>query len=146
MTENREMLSSLIYRTNNMLKRDLQDHLKPYGITTDQWMVLRRVYLNSGKYNQKELADASFRERAAITRMIDLMEKKHLIERRNSPDDRREYLLYITDEGKKAYEETVDAVSDSQEAINKILPKEELKTLIVLMSKLERGMTGNSGK
>ena len=40
MTENREMLSSLIYRTNKMLKRDLQDHLKPYGITTDQWMVL----------------------------------------------------------------------------------------------------------
>ena len=76
MTENREMLSSLIYRTNKMLKRDLQDHLKPYGITTDQWMVLRRVYLNSGKYNQKELADASFRERAAITRMIDLMENK----------------------------------------------------------------------
>ena len=103
MTENREKLSSLIYRINKMLKRDLQEQLKPYGITTDQWMVLRRIYLSSGEYNQKELAEASFRERAAITRMVDIMEKKNLIERRNSPNDRREYLLYITPKGKAAY-------------------------------------------
>ena len=146
MTENREKLSSLIYRINKMLKRDLQEQLKPYGITTDQWMVLRRVYLNSGKYNQKELAEVSFRERAAITRMVDIMEKKNLIERRNSPNDRREYLLYITPKGKAAYEATEADVAESQEKINSILKNSELNTLIKLMSKLERGMQGNTGK
>ena len=146
MAENREQLSSLIYRINKMLKRDLQEQLKPYGITTDQWMVLRRIYLSSGEYNQKELAEASFRERAAITRMVDIMEKKNLIERRNSPNDRREYLLYITPKGKAAYEATEADVAESQEKINSILKNSELNTLIKLMSKLERGMQGNTGK
>lgn len=140
MGKNRETLSRLVYRVNKLLKQELQSELKPFDITTDQWTVLGQIYHNSGKYNQKELAKISFKQRAAITRMIDLMEKDKLIERQDSPTDRREYLLYITDIGKKLYEKTLPSVEESYDHIYKILKLDEIEIVIKLMSKLEKGL------
>lgn len=140
MEHSRETFSTLVYRVNKRLKQGLQEKLRDYDITTDQWIILRKIALDSGKYNQRELADSCFKERAAITRMIDLMEKKQLIYRSNSPTDRREYLLYITDEGRNLYESTLERVSSEYDAIYEVLSKDEVEEAITLLEKLERGL------
>lgn len=140
MEHSRETFSTLVYRVNKRLKQGLQEKLRDFDITTDQWIILRKIALDSGKYNQRELADSCFKERAAITRMIDLMEKKQLIYRSNSPTDRREYLLYITDEGRNLYESTLERVSSEYDAIYEVLSKDEVEEAITLLEKLERGL------
>lgn len=140
MEHSRETFSTLVYRVNKRLKQGLQEKLRDYDITTDQWIILRKIALDSGKYNQRELADSCFKERAAITRMIDLMEKKQLIYRSTSLADRREYLLYITDEGRSLYESTLERVSSEYDAIYEVLSKDEVEEAITLLEKLERGL------
>lgn len=140
MEHSRETFSTLVYRVNKRLKQGLQEKLRDYDITTDQWIILRKIALDSGKYNQRELADSCFKERAAITRMIDLMEKKQLIYRSTSLADRREYLLYITDEGRSLYESTLERVSSEYDAIYEVLSKDEVEEAIMLLEKLERGL------
>ena len=49
-------LSTQIYRVYQLHRKKIREVLKEYDITSEQWMVLGRLYRNSGEYNQKELA------------------------------------------------------------------------------------------
>ena len=132
-----EQLSSMIYRLNKLLRQQMQNELRGFGITVDQWIALRQVDLKSGNLNQKDLAVACFKERAAITRMIDLMEKKDLIERGVSKQDRREYLLYITDKGSNLYKETESLIIKS----HNVLTESEISSVLHGLLKLEKELT-----
>lgn len=130
-------INSIIYQVNKLLRKQLQTVLNEYDITIDQWLILRKVYYDSGRYNQKELTELCFKERAAITRMLDNMQKRNWIERRNSPEDRREYLIYIMEDGKKLYENTADAVDQMEECISSILKEDEVEELFRMMEHLK---------
>lgn len=140
--KNKEALNTLVYRVNKRLKQGLADMLRTFNITTDQWIILRKVYLDSGHYNQRALAQECYKEHAAITRMIDIMEKKNLLERRNSKEDRREYILYITDKGKELYEATLPTVERSYDQLNSYLTDDEIEIVVKILSKLDNGLAG----
>lgn len=140
--KNKEALNTLVYRVNKRLKQGLADMLRTFNITTDQWIILRKVYLDSGHYNQRALAQECYKEYAAITRMIDIMEKKNLLERRNSKEDRREYILYITDKGKELYEATLPTVERSYDQLNSYLTDDEIEIVVKILSKLDNGLAG----
>lgn len=87
------------------------------------------------------MAVACFKERAAITRMIDLMEKKDLIERGVSKQDRREYLLYITDKGSNLYKETESLIIKSHNVFSDVLTESEISSVLNGLLKLEKELT-----
>ena len=134
-----DSLNSLVYRANIMLKGKLQTYLSDFDITTEQWTVLNRLLQKDG-YNQKELSIDSFKEQAAITRTLDILENKGLVERKKSPADRREYLVYITEKGKRLLEETLPYAKQYNDLLNSVLDKEETETLKSLLRKLCKGL------
>ncbi len=73
------------------------DRLK-LGITVEQWIVLRIIHENNG-CSQSDLAVKSLRDPASITRTLDLLQKKGLIERQAIEGNRRQYSLKLTTEG-----------------------------------------------
>lgn len=135
-------LSAQIYRVNKLFRLKIQETIRPYDLTTDQWVLLGKVYSDSGNLNQKELAAVCFKERAAVTRTLDIMEKKGLLERRDSEEDRRIYKLFITDYGKEIYEKTHQQVKKMEGQIDGTLSEEEFEQAIALMSKLEKSLRG----
>lgn len=140
MNGHRDRISSAIYRVNKCLRVQLQKALKEFDITTDQWLVLGKVCGSSGTYNQKELAELCFKERAAITRMLDIMQKKGMVKRGSSPQDRREYLIYVTDYGKELYERTLESTAKIEKYISEIIKEQEIEELLRLLMKLETGL------
>ncbi|MCB6367455.1 MarR family transcriptional regulator, partial [Intestinibacillus massiliensis] len=79
MQRNRTELNAIIYRINKLLKMQTQDAVRKFGITTDQWIVLGRIYNSEENMNQKMLAESCFKEKAAITRILDILEKQGLL-------------------------------------------------------------------
>lgn len=69
------------------------------NITGDQWIVLKTIHEYEG-LKQRELAQKTFKEPASVTRILDILEKKGWVERKNTPSDRRTYQLFTTDTGK----------------------------------------------
>lgn len=138
-----DSLNSLVYKTNIILKGKLQTFLKNFDITTEQWVMLNRLYQKDG-YNQKELSIDSFKEQAAITRTLDILENKGLIERKKSPTDRREYLVSITEKGKELLEESFPNAKLYRDLLDSVLDKEETETLISLLRKLCKGLQADS--
>lgn len=140
MQRNRTELNAIIYRINKLLKMQTQDAVRKFGITTDQWIVLGRIYNSEENMNQKMLAESCFKEKAAITRILDILEKQGLLERRDSSADRREYLIYITPKGRELYEQSLVEIEKLEGYVNETFSKEELKETMTLLARLEKAL------
>jgi DNA-binding MarR family transcriptional regulator len=130
----------LLTRSSNLLKKKLAVDLVDYDISPEQWAILTRAHAMEGS-NQKNLAETSSKDRAAVTRILNILEDKGLVERKHSSCDKREFLIYLTSDGHRMYKETSVIISESLEEINSILDHAELKnmrqSLIKLISNLE---------
>lgn len=130
-----ETIGWLIYKARYLTKNRLQQRLKKFEITSEQWSILSMIYLKEG-CNQKELGEKLLKDRAALTRILDILEKKQLVKRENSDTDRREYLVYITEKGLNLYNKILLVVTNNSEEINSIFTEGEEKQLRYLLNKL----------
>jgi len=71
---------------------DVQDLLRPYGITEPQLNVLMTLKFQSddGTLNQTELGNMLFLKRSGLTGLIDRMEKAGMVARTSDRGDRRQ--------------------------------------------------------
>ena len=68
-------------------------------ITPEQWTVLIFLWEKDG-VTQQELCNATFKDKPSMTRLIDNMEKQHLVVRIANKEDRRTNLIHLTKTGK----------------------------------------------
>ena len=99
----------LIYKARHLLKKGIQDKLKDYDISSEQWSVLNTVYIKKG-CNQITLAEILLKDGATITRILNILENKKLVIREKSTHDKREYLISLTDYGLDLYNKTLPVI------------------------------------
>jgi len=125
-----ESLGFWIYRTqsqaSNLLRRTFQAH--GYNLTPEQWGVLATLRESEG-VNQSQLGEKTFKDRHNITRILDLLEKRGLIERRIDEGDKRAYRVFLTDSGREREEELEGLVKSHREALFEGLSAEDLATM-----------------
>ena len=111
-------------------------------ISMDQFLVLIYLWRKDGR-NQQELAELAFKDKASISRIIDLLEKKHLVKRLPDPDDRRYKLVFLSEKGKDFQEKCVLGGMKSKAEAEKDIPPKDLqittKTLLQMINNLEEG-------
>jgi DNA-binding MarR family transcriptional regulator len=75
--------------------------------------------------------------------MIDDLEGRGLVERRDSPTDRRSYALYLTEAGRGALEQIRRVGLDHQDALCAALDESERAQLAGLLARIaaEQGLT-----
>ncbi len=94
-----DSIGYLVGRARAQLAKSLDDALAPQGITHAQGGIL--LMLLSGRFgNASQLAREMYIDAAAMTRMVDRLEKRDLIRRMPSDDDRRVSQLQLTKEGR----------------------------------------------
>lgn len=96
-----DVLYYLLEKTNKVIRRYSQVRFSEAGIeiTVDQWLVLKKIS-DLERITQIELANAIFKDRASITRILDLLLEKKLV-RKEAGSDRRAYELILTAAGEK---------------------------------------------
>ncbi|HWV71696.1 MAG TPA: MarR family transcriptional regulator, partial [Pseudosphingobacterium sp.] len=96
------MYSFLLDRTARRVKQYAQATFssKGFDITLDQWMVLKNLY-EFKDLSQKDLAERCGKDQPTLTRIVDLLAKKGLAERRVHPSDRRSFIVHLTEKGMK---------------------------------------------
>jgi MarR family 2-MHQ and catechol resistance regulon transcriptional repressor len=70
------------------------------GLTISQFGVLEAL-LHLGPLCQKEIAAKILKSTGNITQVIDNLEKRNLVIRKQNPDDRRYYAIHLTKEGRR---------------------------------------------
>ncbi len=113
MDEPYSMYSLLLDKTARRVKQYAQRRFKELGfnITVDQWLVLRHLHENDN-LNQRELAELVYKDTPTLTRIIDLLCEKGMVERKVQPDDRRCFTVHLTPEGKSKVEQLKPQIKD----------------------------------
>lgn len=104
-SKRQEALVALV-RTTDMIRRLTTDSFSPYGITPQQYNVLR-ILRGAGEEGVPTLAIAErMMERTpGVTRLIDRLEAHGWAERRRCQEDRRRVYCMITPQGLKLLKE-----------------------------------------
>lgn len=101
-TEKFTAYSFLLDRTARRVKQYAQQRFNAenFDITVDQWLVLKNLR-NNNDLNQSELGELTNKDNPTLTRIIDLLCKKGLTERRQHPGDRRSFIVHLTAKGEE---------------------------------------------
>jgi MarR family 2-MHQ and catechol resistance regulon transcriptional repressor len=75
-------------------------HLSSFGLTTSQFGVLEALF-HLGPLSQKVIGQKILRSSGNITMVIDNLEKRDLVRRERDTEDRRYFIVNLTDEGHK---------------------------------------------
>lgn len=86
----------IIKRFRDLVNRSF--HKNGLDISYDQWMVINTIYKKQG-VTQIFVADATRKEPASVSRILNLLEKKEVIERVPDRTNKRAKRLYLTPKG-----------------------------------------------
>ena len=85
----------------NSMKAQIDQAMEPHELTAMQWQPLH-IIANDLANTSADLARRMQVDTGAVTRMVDRMEQKGLVERVRCQEDRRVVNLQVTDSGRKA--------------------------------------------
>lgn len=96
---------TLIDRTLRLIKLQFIQAFKKAGVdlTPEQWVIIDELYHRNG-ISQTDLANGSFKNAPTVSRIIDLLVKKDMVERQRFENDRRRYKIFLTTKGKETFE------------------------------------------
>ena len=112
-------------KVSSAINRRMHRNFRNAGldITPEQWSIL--VFLwQQDKVTQKVIADATYKDRPSVTRLIDNMEKQGLVTRAQG-SDRRTNKICLTKKGSGLYEKVYPiSLKTMQEALNELSEKD----------------------
>ncbi len=110
-----------------------------YPLSAQDFGIIFRLF-KQGSMTQVEIAALMMRDKTTITRRIDGLVKKQLVERNPDPNDRRCFRIELTEAGHRALEVMIPLVRDFQQEVLSDIPDEEkaitIKTLKHISDKL----------
>lgn len=134
-----ETLHYLLMSDHQMIQKALVSSVKDTGLTPGQPKILDYLLHHNGAI-QKEIAIFCHIEPASLTAILNGMENKGYIERKNSENNRRSLHVYLTETGKK-YADRLNLEFDRIEAeALKGFNETEAQQLHELLSRIYKNM------
>lgn len=116
--------------------------IRENGLRVPEWRALACLHDKDGQMITR-LAALALMEQSAMTRVIERMEERNLVERRGDTRDRRRVRVHLAPEG-RALVETLVAEARSHEArVLALLPRAEHQRLKQSLAHLIRALPGN---
>ena len=105
-------LPMLLHRAIDMLMPRFRRIFKEFGLTEQQWRVLR-VLWEIEEISHKDLAELTLISPPSLVGVLDRLRAMELIERRRSALDRRNVLLATTEQGRDLRDQIMPAVQQT---------------------------------
>ena len=124
-------------KVSTAINRKLSRNFRQNGIeiTPEQWTILLSLWEKDG-ITQQDLCNATFKDKPSMTRLIDNMERQHLVVRISDKKDKRTNLVYLTKTGRELESQSFKiAISTLHEALQGI-SVEELKICQEVLRKI----------
>lgn len=113
------------------------DVLKPYDLTLTQYKVLKFLLINpQGTIRQVDIEEHFYIRNPTVTRILQNLEKKGLIERQINPQDNRSKVICLTEKAMKMEKLLYKLGSELEEKLIVNLTSEDKQELLRLLKKL----------
>lgn len=113
--KNLDLIRNMVFFRKNYYNY-LNNELKNYDITSSEFSYLKEVVHNDGGLQDSIVKNICI-DKAATTRIAQSLEKKSIIKRVKNKDDKRNFNVFLTEEGKKY----IDIITNILDNWNKTL-------------------------
>jgi DNA-binding MarR family transcriptional regulator len=134
--ENSKKIILNILYTQNVVNDKLNEILKPYDLSGEQYNVLRILRGQKGRpANMCVIQERMLAKTSNTTRLVDKLLLKEYVTREVCPENRRKIEVQITHKGLEILTALDQKVKDHENAFSKNLNNEELELLNQLLEK-----------
>lgn len=140
----REPLGPLLIRTSRAVGKMLQQMFVAEGhdLSADEWALLINLKLFQDGQFQQQLADRIFKDKAAITRLVDGLGKKGLVCRMADDKDRRQKKVYLSRTAEDLVQQLFPVARTAQVRVQQGITPEELKIFRSVLNKIFANAAG----
>jgi DNA-binding MarR family transcriptional regulator len=125
----------LLNRAARIIREMNTAALAPLGLSVRE-LGLLRIISSDGPLSQQALGGKHNTDRTTIVELIDLLEKRALVQRIVNTKDRRAYLIYLTPKGKRVLAKALKLTHKQQEKFLAALNDSEWLTLKEMLMRL----------
>jgi MarR family transcriptional regulator, 2-MHQ and catechol-resistance regulon repressor len=137
-----ELILNLVY-THALLSDSLKVYSE-FDLSASAMNILMILHLGEGKvYKQQELSSLLLVSRANVTKVIDSMEKRGLVTRSTSHEDRRARFIKLTGAGKTLANRIIPVQNERSVRVTAGLSTYEISTLNKLLAKFSMKIIEN---
>ena len=123
--------------TRNFIGDKFSDLLKPFGISSEQYNVLRILRGQKGTpINMQDIQERMVTKNSNTTRLIDKLLLKEMVIRNTCPNNRRKIEIKITEQGLKILSQLDPIIEKHDLLLTDKLTNTELETLNNLLEKI----------
>ena len=122
-------------KVRRKIHRYYESKLSPFNITPSQFYVLSALW-DKNELKFKDLARRLDMDGATLTGILDRMEKRGFIERKEDPEDRRSVLVCLTDKSKEIRPQMIEIAQDLDQEFRDKVPDEEFRLLLKVLDQL----------
>jgi MarR family transcriptional regulator, transcriptional regulator for hemolysin len=126
-----------VARLARRLRQAVDAELQAFGLTDATWRPLAYVGRLGGGVRQKELATALSIEGPSLVRLLDNLERRGLIERREDESDRRARGIYLTPAGHDLAVRVAKVGTAIQMRLLASVPPDDLQTCQRVLAQIE---------
>jgi DNA-binding MarR family transcriptional regulator len=129
-----------LLRTADLVRRAVDRTLAPYGVTPQQYNVLR-ILRGAGEAGLPtlEIGGRMLEQAPGITRLLDRLEAKAWVRRERCPQDRRQVLCWLTPAGLALIERLDDPIDAADRDAVAMLSAEDQERLLHLLEAIRAG-------
>jgi len=128
-----------ILQTGNWMNEKFSDHLKLYGLSIQQFQVLRSLKeMNGASADLQTLQAEMVSKNSNTTRLVEKLRLKGYITRNQNEENRRKVDIKITDEGLKMLADIENVQSDFEKDVVGNLTTTEIIALNQLLEKIRK--------
>ncbi len=137
-----DTLGCRLAKTTARMNRILGMLFKVNGITVtpEQWSVLAAVMGDPGNA-QARIAERGFKDKATVTRILDLLERDGLIQRRGDDKDRRAYRVYLSENGKRVVGKILPCIALLNRTMSRGFSSAEHRQFMSLLDRIGRNLS-----
>ena len=137
MSENSKNLVIALIKYNCKVKESVSKALKPFGVSFQQFNVLRILRGQKGvAANLSTVHERMVNRTSNTTRIIDKLSEKNLVKRNICKENRRKIELFITNEGLKLLSVIDTIVEKTEDKATQKLNEKEKEKLIALLKQI----------
>jgi DNA-binding MarR family transcriptional regulator len=138
-------IGRIIYFTAQEIHNQAKKLLQPFDITLEQYHTLKVLTLHDGQ-TQCHLCRETNKTAANMTRLLDRLEKKALLVRRENPDDRRASCVMVTDKGRSLVKELRSHLDAFSATLTGSLSENDQQALRTTLQTINTNLKAMSGK
>ncbi|MEM7425674.1 MAG: MarR family transcriptional regulator [Pseudomonadota bacterium] len=125
----------LVHDVARLMRTMYDRRMAPLGLTRAQWWVLNHLFFHQG-ISQTELASLLDIEKAALGRLLDRMEAKGWIERRQDDQDKRAKRIFLTENVQPTLQVMRDQAAVTRDEAVRSLSAAERETLTEILRRM----------